>query len=46
MSFSKFLVHQISRKAVKGLSAIDETAFNHRPSNILFRDPAGFLSDF
>ena len=36
MSFSKL------HRALKGLSAIDETAVNHRAFNIWFRDPAGF----
>ena len=34
MSFSKL------HGALKGLSAIDETAVNHRAFNIWFRDPA------
>src|SRR5258708_10822040 len=46
MSFCKFLIYQISRRAVKGLSAIDETASNHRAFNIWFRDPAGFSVRF
>ncbi len=46
MSFSKFLIYQISRRALQGLSAIDETASNHRAFNIWFRDPAGFSVRF
>jgi hypothetical protein len=32
--------------SLKGLSATDETAFNHRAFNICFRDPAGFSVRF
>ncbi len=39
---SAHVILQISRGALKGLSAIDETAFNQRAFNILFREPAGF----